>query len=286
VKKLHDKITAVPEWDKSAKEIWDERFAALTDDDTESIDSNTAENDDTASCDAVPAEGAKIISIRRKIMYAVSAAAVVMILFSITALSYKKDVSAESGKTRVMNLPDGSLAILSSGTEASYRPLLWFLSPKVAMTGEAYFSGHHAKGFTVTTEQGDISVLGTTFNVSDYNDELNVACIEGKINVKSGPSSVILTSKMRTKAKRGKFETDYISNIETVVGWTEGIFSFDNQPLRDVLENVERFYGIKIAAPTSIDSLRYTGKFTRDKKPEEILSIISEPYGITLRIVK
>jgi hypothetical protein len=49
---------------------------------------------------------------------------------------------------------------------------------------------------------------------------------------------------------------------------------------------VERNYGVKIETSANIDTMRYTGRFTRDKSVENVLTIIGQPYGITFKITK
>lgn len=273
MKKLDEKITAVPQWDKSAKQIWDERFAALTENDSQTDEKMTVM--------------AKTMSLRSRITYIASVAAAVLVLISATAFLYTKNVSAELGQTRVTHLPDGSLAELSAGSSISYRPLLWMISPNVKMDGEAYFSGKHAKNFTVKTEQGDITVLGTSFDACTYHNKLQVACVEGKVKVANELSSVVLTANMQTIVVNKKMSTTHINDIvEDVTGWTKGVFSFNNKPLKEVLDDIERYYGVNVAEPEGIDTLRYTGRFTRDKSPEEVVGIIAQTYGITLKLIR
>jgi transmembrane sensor len=272
VKKLVEDITAIPQWDKTAKQIWNERFDALTSDSSDTDEKETFK--------------AKTVGLRPKMIYILSSVAVVLFLFSAMLFMYTKNVNALPGKLSITHLPDGSLVEVSSGSSISYHPLLWMISPKVKMTGEAFFSGRHTRGFSVKTEAGDINVLGTTFNAKSYNGILEVACIEGKVEVKEKNMFVVLTANMQTKIEKGKKTTSPISDSESVVGWTKGIFSFYDKPLADVLKDVERYFDVKIAAPAGIDTLRYTGRFTREKTPQEVLAIIGQPYGLTFKIIK
>lgn len=269
MKKLDGKITAVPKWDKSAEQIWDERFDALT------------------SADAIGknVDKVKSISTWHRVRYFVSAAAALVIIMTATSLLYVKSFSSEVGQMRIVHLPDGSTAELSAGTTISIRPILWPLIPRVEMDGEAYFSGKHTKGFTVNTEKGNITVIGTSFNVNAI-DNLSVACLEGKIKVSNDKSTVVLTANQQATEENGQMKIARIEDAESVTGWTKGIFSFNNEPLKDVLLDVERYYGVKVSVSDNIDTLRYTGRFTRDRYPEEVLSIISQTYGITLKLVK
>src|SRR5690554_607376 len=74
-------------------------------------------------------------------------------------------------------LPDGSKVKLNKEAVAYYNSSVWFLNRKIKLlSGEAFFDVNPGKKFTVETEMGDISVLGTSFNVSVNNNNLKVAC--------------------------------------------------------------------------------------------------------------
>jgi transmembrane sensor len=271
VKQLDDKITAVPKWDKTAKQIWEERFEALTDTDTPTVGA---------------ADSGKAKSIRMRFSYILSAAAAVLILVSATAFVYNKNIDAIDGKNLITHLPDGSLAELAPGSSISYRPLLWMVSPSVAMKGEVYFSGHHRSGFKVNAQHGEIEVLGTAFDVNDIEDRMTVACVNGKVQVSNGGKSVVLTANMQATIQDDMLTSGTVEDIEEMTGWTRGVFSFYNRPLKEVIGEVERFFNVKVAMPEGADTMRYTGRFTRDKSAQEVLSIIGAPYGITFQMNK
>lgn len=272
MKKLDETITARPVWDMTTEQVWQKRFASLLDD-----DSLTDERTEGT---------AKTVSLGRRIARIASVAAVLLVLISATAFLYTKKVTAPLGQTSKASLPDGSSAELSSASTITYRPLLWFLSPTVTMEGEAYFSGSHAKNFTVKTDKGSITVLGTSFSASTCHHKLLVACVEGKVRVADGASAVVLTANMQTVLMDKRAKTTRITDMDDVTGWTRGVFSFNNKPLREVLDDVERYYGVSVLAPAGIDTLRYTGRFTREKSPKDVLEIIAQTYGIALKIVR
>src|SRR5690606_19206192 len=63
---------------------------------------------------------------------------------------------------------------------------------KVKTTGEVYFEVSHdkKKPIIVSTKNIDVQVLGTSFNVSTYEDNVSptVSLIEGAVQVKAGSS--------------------------------------------------------------------------------------------------
>lgn len=268
MKKLDRKITAVPHWEKSTKEVWNERFANLSE--KESVEPNDM----------------KTLLFANKKKFYFSIAATILLLLSITSFVYTTNIEALPRQICAVTLPDGSEVKMAPGSDISYKPLWWMLSPGVKMNGEALFSGHHAKGFTVTTKQGTIEVLGTSFNARNYDSQLVVTCIDGKIKVKSKTAAVELTANMEATIKNERITTEKVNCAQDASGWTTGMFSFYNKPLNEVLKDVERYYKVRISSPKGTDTLRYTGEFTQEKSVEEVLLIIGQPYGITFKVEK
>lgn len=271
MKKLDDRITAVPKWDKTAKDVWNERFANLTDEEEDEANSHSAP--------ILPHRG------RRK-FYFLSAAAAILLLVVGTAFLYTKDITAKDNNICSAQLPDGSLAMLMPGTTISYLPILWLIHRQVDLNGEAYFTGNHAKGFSVHTPLGLVEVLGTSFNARTYDQKLIVSCIEGRVKVKANNSSVILTKNMEATLNKGLLSSNHLLDAESAIGWTKGIFSYYDKPLIEVLKDVERYYHVKIEAPAGIDTLRYSGKFASKRTADEALTIIGQPYNINFRIIR
>lgn len=273
--KIYEKITARPQWAKSAEQIWNERFEKLTEEGGMGSEPTTSTSMRTKS-----------FSLRSLALYAAAAAAALLVIASGISLLYTKHISTQPGACLTAQLPDGSQVILSSGTSVSYHPLLWSVSPKVSLEGEALFSGHHAEGFEVKMDMGTISVLGTTFDAKTYDGTLAVACLDGSVRVTSDNQSVVLSAREQTVLKNGKMEVVPVGDQESVSGWVHGIFSFDNKPLNEVIKDVERFYDVHIAVPAGIDTLRYTGRFTKDRSAQEVVDIVGNTFGLKFRILK
>lgn len=273
--KIYEKITARPVWAKSAGQIWDERFESLT---------SGAAAESAPSAPATPHRRTALL--RRTAWYAAAAAALLLIVSAVAVL-YTREVATRPGAACLTaQLPDGSQVILSSGTRVSWRPLLWRLSPKVSLEGEALFSGHHASGFEVKAAMGTISVLGTTFDATAFDSTLAVACLEGSVRVSAARETVVLTQCQQTVMKDGKLQVEPVGDQESVSGWIHGVFSFDNRPLDEVIRVVQRFYNVRIAAPADIDTLRYTGRFTKDLSAREVVDIVGSTFGLKFRILR
>lgn len=108
---------------------------------------------------------------------------------SLMALSSCSSVSVETEDNfEVVELPDGSLAFVNHNSELSYDKEF---SPRTLdVQGEVFLSVVEAETpFVVKSQHGDITVLGTEFNVRAQAEELEVEVEEGIVEVKTATHS-------------------------------------------------------------------------------------------------
>lgn len=252
-----------PDWSKTKEQIWEEHFAGL--------DEGTS--------------GSKVHRHIRPIWLYVAAAtvALTLVLSSITFF-YQHEVTVPKGEHVAYVLPDGSKVTINADSKLSYKPLWWNISREVKLTGEAYFEVTPGSTFNVRSVAGDVTVLGTTFNVYSRSEAyLNVTCLTGKVQVKRDKQSIILTPNMQAEYRNDVLSSYTPDNASQAIGWTNDHFVFLATPLHFVIEEIERQYNIKVATASKLDYL-YTGNFSKSKSPEEVLKIIGKPFGIEFKI--
>ena len=145
----------------------------------------------------------------------VAIAAAVMLLVSITLISYFAGshrfhledeamyvVEVPYGGRSNLVLPDGSKVWLNAGSKLTYSSRFSSRNREVSIEGEAYFDvekNNHP--FVVKTSHLDIQVLGTTFNVKSYPDEdkIETTLVEGEIKIKRKESKQLLIMNPREK---------------------------------------------------------------------------------------
>ncbi len=76
----------------------------------------------------------------------------------------------------MVNLPDASKITLQKNTRVGYKKYSWPFNREVTLEGEAFFEVAKGETFTVTTSNGSVKVLGTSFNVNTKNDLLLISC--------------------------------------------------------------------------------------------------------------
>lgn len=255
-----EEIKVIPKWSKSKDEIWDDVFSNLE--------------------ETNPSPKIKRLSFWK---YAAAAVVVVIVTAGSFAYLYETTEQAVRGSYLAVILPDGSKINLNADSELGYKPYWWFISRNVELKGEAFFDVEKGSRFTVKSAGNEVWVLGTSFNVFARAEKYSVTCLTGKVEVKINNESFVLTPDMQVSLREGKL--DVLNDIDALqfVGWTQNKFSFIGVPLADVIEEIERQYGIHVSTSSKMDYL-YTGNFSKEKQPEEVLEIMGKPFGITFKI--
>lgn len=223
-------------------------------------------------------------------------AAVMLLLLGLGGLYY---LSQDYSQEELLTLQSGSKSIqtveLSDGTIVKMGPNSKFTYPKqfkknirtVEVDGQCFFDVKKdtQKPFIVHTENMDVTVLGTQFEVFSYGQEnkVEVILLNGKVEVETSSLSQkdkhTLTLYPNQKVSLNK--TDGSIHVEEVdaskyLSWQEsGMLSFENECLSVIIPRLEHWFGCKIIYPqTGLDSPRITLK-VRTETIDEVLHIIS-----------
>lgn len=153
-------------------------------------------------------------------------------------------------QTRIM-LPDGSVAVLNSGTILKY-PLSYGKKERnVYLVGEGYFevAKDAKKVFQVYTEDMKIEVTGTVFNIRSYPEDhfAEVSLIEGGVDVSASEKLIRLNPDEKAIFDRstGQLYSQSAESYKSAL-WTTGWLSFVNSSFTDILKDIERKYNVKI----------------------------------------
>ncbi|HEX3006805.1 MAG TPA: FecR domain-containing protein [Bacteroidales bacterium] len=198
-----------------------------------------------------------------------------------------QQIKAPYGTQANVELPDGTFVNLNSGSTLRFPASFNGMDTRqVQLTGEAMFSVEKdpKKPFIVNTNNIQIKVLGTVFNVNAYpsNTAFSVALIEGSIEIQrkssKGSDEVFKMQKnqiCRYDKEKGQFSFQTENNLEQYTAWTEGKILFYNDNVNTVIEKLENWYNVNIEiADTKIEKYRFTGVFV-DEPLEQVLNILS-----------
>ena len=228
-----------------------------------------------------------IKKINFSIKYQLSAAASIIILigmFYLYNLNNHTILYAQRGETKEYELPDKSKVTLNADSKLTYKKHFWRNSREVNLEGEAIFKVKKGSLFTVNTIKGNVSVLGTSFNVFVRNNDFKVSCFTGKVQVQlnEDSNSVILTQGLETQSVKNHLRFPKRFNISQVGKWEKGKFYYSNNKIVNVFKEIERQFNVTIIAK-NIGERYYTGYFN-NKDLEEALEMVCLPMNLTYTI--
>lgn len=200
------------------------------------------------------------------------------------AMNDKTEILVPAGQVAEVNLPDGSHVWLNAGTNLSFSKNFAGKNRRVELEGEAFFEVTKGKGkFIVGTNMGDVTVLGTSFNVSAFNNsEFQTTLVEGSVKFKSlhSANEMILVPGQQLTISENR--NSIIREVETnkYTSWKNGVIEFEKEPLSSVVKKLERHFAVSIVMENSqLGDIKFTGSIENETLPE-VLNYISKTKPI------
>lgn len=184
------------------------------------------------------------------------------------------------GERRDVELPDGSSAVLDTGTVLVER----FGDGKRRLDlerGRAHFraAADPARPFVVHAQGGTVTAIGTEFQVRVAESEATVTLLAGQVAVAVASSSdapsrstTLAAGEQVTYTRSGGLGAVSTADAEAARGWTQGKLFVDNWPLADLLAEMNRYSDtqLEIGDP-SLEAIRLSGVFTAGDQDTLIL---------------
>lgn len=198
-------------------------------------------------------------------------------------------VAAPKGVALRVILPDSSLLWLNSGSSISIWASYNQDDRSVQLEGEAYFDIQHDlnKPFYVTAKDVKVKVLGTTFNLSAYqtDEEVKTTLIEGKVDVSASQQSLVLEpGEQAVVSQDASMSLHKNVNMSQVVAWKDGFFRFRDEPIADILRELQKWYPISAVEIPQGNTDKFTGSIQRSKKLADILAALEEVSDLSFVI--
>ena len=228
--------------------------------------------------------GTKVVTMRpvQKLMRLAAAIAVIFMISYFYINTLDETISTQYAQRETVILPDASEVILNAGSEISFSKKKWDQQRNIQLEGEAFFKVAKGKKFTVTTDKGTVTVLGTQFNVEQRKGFFEVTCYEGLVSVFFNDRETKLAAGSSFVAFNGHV-IESQSPESAQPSWINDESSFKSIPLKFVLSELERQYNVEISTK-DVDTLQlFTGTFS-NTNINLALESISAPYQIQYRI--
>ncbi len=201
--------------------------------------------------------------------YAVAAVFIVFLVAApsvyLTLFHQKTSHATAYGEVKEIILPDGSEVTLNGNSVISYSPDWQEGLREVWLEGEAYFQVQHlgvqanlkdknipdAHKFVVHTNDLDVTVLGTQFNINNRGDQVRVVLNSGKVKVNVAHAATkneifMEPGEMVAYDTHRKTIGKEIVDPKVYSSWRDNYLVFDDAPLHEVAEALENTYGLKI----------------------------------------
>ena len=160
-------------------------------------------------------------------------------------------VKADKGDKATIELPDGTNVVLNSASQLSYLNNFGENGRRVQLNGEAYFKVAHDEKCAFIVQVGDleVKVLGTSFNVSAYEDakDVTVVLLEGKVGVYAQKISHIMKpgDKIEYNKATHKITATQV-HPNDYIEWTKGNMYFEKESLENIMKTLSRIYDVEI----------------------------------------
>lgn len=235
----------------------------------------------------------KSTNLRRYLKYAAIFFAVLFIGFSVSEARYWisnhqtaelfNEFYAPEGQISEFKLADGTRIWLNSGTRIKVPASFDAKHRMLSMEGEAFFevTKDPQNPFFVHTSELSVKVMGTSFNVSAYQSDVNseVTLVSGQVGIKERygqrlamllPGQQLVYDK--TTGKKLKREVD----TSPYEAWRDGKMIFKDCSLEYIAEKLERWYNVEINFNCEeITQLKFTGTILKNKPLSQVLEAIT-----------
>lgn len=191
------------------------------------------------------------------------------------------------GGRYTIRLPDGTDVWLNADSRLTYPTHFYGAKRQVELVGEAYFEVAHdaTRPFEVKVGAAKVEVLGTRFNIRAYDGQpLETALLEGAVAFNHGTGSRLLKPGERAVVDREGKLSVLPANPEKVLAWKAGYFYFENTPIRDIMEELGRWYDADIDYVGDLGDLRFGGMVSKAERISTILDIMARTDQLTFQI--
>jgi ferric-dicitrate binding protein FerR (iron transport regulator) len=191
--------------------------------------------------------------------------------------------STEKGQKLTVFLKDGSKVILNAASRITYPEVFSDSNRLVFLEGEGFFevAENKAKPFLVHIDGVEVKVLGTSFNVLQQKDRVEVSLVSGKVQLDpdlskedepvllaAGEAAEVITDSRILQ----KYDFDPVEKT----GWKEGNLVFAKVDFDEILKKLELWYGVEFEVENrhNLDeNQHYSGQFHNESLQNVLESI-------------
>ncbi|WP_186755999.1 FecR family protein [Echinicola salinicaeni] len=192
-----------------------------------------------------------------------------------------------------LTLADGTQVWLNAGSSLKYPTAFMGNDRTVELTGEAFFevTKNRKKPFKVISGGQIVQVLGTSFNISSYEEDANIytTLVEGKVNVyledEPQQKQVLVPNHQSVLRKGQNAIARRVVDVNEYISWKEGWFYFKDKSLETIVLDLERWYDVSFQFENQkAKKIPFTGKVRRYENLEDVLKLIEKTGDVNFKI--
>ena len=186
-------------------------------------------------------------------------------------------------------LADGTKVWLNADSELKYPVSFSGETRQVFVRGEAYFevAKDSLHPFIVKNGKVDIRVLGTSFNIRAYQDSsIYTTLVSGCVEICHDDDHLFLKPGQQCEVSEitGKM-TISEPDLDVVLAWKNGDFIFKNAPLTTIMEEIQRYYGVRVEyTQECLKDRKFYLYIERSKRLEEVLQKLTWTGSVKYRL--
>ena len=195
---------------------------------------------------------------------------------------YDLVLSTPKGGTYQVTLPDGTKVWLNAASTLKYPSRFEGAERVVTFSGEGYFEVARDihKPFRVTSEDQQVVVLGTEFNICAYPDEdtKKTTLVEGKVKVlytnsRNSAHAVELAPSEQSLLGNEQLTKQWV-DVTGEISWREGVFAFRKESLESIMRKISRWYNVDVDLQGDVAQRTFTGTVSKYENISGILETL------------
>ncbi|WP_270544041.1 FecR family protein [Butyricimonas paravirosa] len=207
------------------------------------------------------------------------------------AIEYNKIIVPRGGEYNLV-LADGTSVMINSDSKLSVPDRFEGKERRVRLEGEALF--HVAQDvehpFIVETDGGDVTVLGTVFNVNAYSGEdyVQTTLVEGRVAFQgtgmTDARTIVPGEQITYDVQTNSVNVEKV-DTRVYTAWTEGKWIIEGECLEEIMKQLARWYDVTVFYQNAeAKDLVFTGDLEKYSNCNVILDIISMTTNVEFEL--
>lgn len=245
-----------------------------------------------------PMWGRRLLQVAAVLLFA-GAGVFLVKLFSakvpVTLVTYTT-IAANYGQKRSLQLPDGTLASLNSGSTIRIPSNYGKTSRHIELTGEAFFMVKHdaAKPFSINTGKITIADIGTSFNIKAYPDDqqIRVAVESGIVEIDKTAAGAKPETFAKSLTRNQQFVYDKPSGkhsvgkvaVDNIIAWRKNTLNFENASFDEIARTLERWYNVSVTLENNNRNYRHYTVSFNNEPVDKVLRVLKSLSGMNYHV--